>query len=143
MQDFTTDPIVLETALRTASRRRTSKADSQAHDGTATQVQKELVKSIGRTSSDLIKNQHVQPFVAALFAIARESSSIKGRKTVMYFSDGASLGSLNDDQFKAISGEANSSAGELLRPQYRGSQRKSFERRLTPTNGFDWEWENL
>jgi VWFA-related protein len=109
VQDFTNDPAVLEAALRAAGRRKASKAESPGQSGAPAQARKVLVSSIERTSSDLIKNQHVRPFVAALFAIARESSSIKERKTVIYFSDGVSLGSLNDDQLKLISGEANSS----------------------------------
>jgi VWFA-related protein len=61
----------------------------------------------------IVQDQHAQPVLSGLLALARTERQISGRKAIIYFAQGLDADITNEDMFRSIIGAANRSGVSL------------------------------
>jgi VWFA-related protein len=133
-QGFTSDRVALETAIAAATEVAESSKESSAAENGSALAEKNLIAA-AQTGTDssgarvstkdrnaarimlaslqesqrIVQDQHCQPSLAGLLALARTQRQIPGRKVVIYFEQGPQLDSNARDMLRTIIGAANRS----------------------------------
>jgi VWFA-related protein len=114
MQTFTKDGALLDRAIEAATAPPQNPAAGQA--GAAQQGGDELTlnaqRTIGRWER-IYRDERLRPPVSGLVALARQQAALKGRKAIVYFSDGVQVETCPPDQLRTAIGSA-SRAGVVI-----------------------------
>ncbi len=116
VQTFTKDGAVLTRAIETATGPPRSLSASSPAAGAGQPAGDSLALNAQRTVERwerIQRDEKLRPPVSALVALAREQSTLGGRKALVYFSDGVQVEACPSDQVRSAIGSANR-AGVVL-----------------------------
>jgi len=120
-------------AATTATEKRVMSEAQAGTDGSGRQVSpadrslEQAVLSSLRESERIIQNQSSQPSLAALSAVAEVQSAIRGRKVVVYFTQGLEVDVNTGDMVRSIVAAANRAGVSIYAINTSGVDPRAFE----------------